>query len=109
MVFEFGWNTSDYDLMGKGTVIGHLLECAGQVTGGYYADPVKKPVEGLDKLGHPFADVFKDGSAIISKVEGTGGIVNLQTVKEQLLYEVINPFEYFTPDVIADFTSVKLT
>lgn len=108
MVFDFGWNTSDYDLMGKGTVIGHLLECAGQVTGGYYADPVKKPVEGLENLGHPFADVFKDGSAILSKVEGTGGIVNLQTVKEQLLYEVVNPFEYFTPDVIADFTSVKL-
>jgi Acyclic terpene utilisation family protein AtuA len=108
MVFEFGWNTSDYDLMGKGTVIGHLLECAGQVTGGYYADPVKKPVEGLEHLGHPFADVSKDGAAIISKVEGTGGVVNLQTVKEQLLYEVVNPFEYFTPDVIADFTSVKL-
>ena len=108
MVFEFGWNTGDYDLMGKGTVIGHLLECAGQVTGGYYADPVKKPVEGLENLGHPFADVFKDGSATVSKVAGTGGIVNLQTVKEQLLYEVVNPFEYFTPDVIADFTSVKL-
>ena len=108
MIFEFGWPTTDYDLMGKGTVIGHLLECAGHITGGYFADPVKKPVEGLDQLGHPFADITKDGSAIISKVAGTGGVVNLQTVKEQLLYEVINPFEYFTPDVIADFTSVKL-
>lgn len=108
MIFEFGWSTTDYGLMGKGTVIGHLLECAGHITGGYFADPVKKPVEGLYKLGHPFADVSKDGSAIISKVEGTGGVVNLQTVKEQLLYEVVNPYEYFTPDVIADFTSVKL-
>jgi hypothetical protein len=108
MIFEFRWSTSDYDLLGKGTVIGHLLECAGHITGGYFADPIKKPVEGLHKLGHPFADVTKDGSAIISKVEGTGGVVNLQTVKEQLLYEVINPSEYFTPDVIADFTSVKL-
>jgi hypothetical protein len=65
-------------------------------------------VEGLHDLGHPFADVSKDGSAVISKVVGTGGVINLQTVKEQLLYEVVNPFEYFTPDVIADFTTVKL-
>jgi hypothetical protein len=108
MIHAFGWQTDDYDLMGRGTVIGHLLECAGHITGGYFADPIKKPVEGMDNLGHPFADIFEDGSAIISKVEGTGGVVNLQTAKEQLLYEVINPFEYFTPDVIADFTTVKL-
>lgn len=108
MIHEFGWSRSDYDLMGKGTVIGHLLECAGHITGGYFADPVKKPVDGLHELGHPFADVRKDGTAIISKVEGTGGVINLQTVKEQLLYEVVNPHEYFTPDVIANFTSVKL-
>lgn len=108
MIHEFGWETDDFDLMGKGTVIGHLLECAGHITGGYFADPIKKPVEGMEKLGHPFADVFPDGSAIISKVEGTGGIINLQTAKEQLLYEVVNPYEYFTPDVIADFTSVQL-
>jgi len=108
MIYEFEWNTNDFDLMGKGTVIGHLLECAGQVTGGYFADGVHKKVDDLDKLGHPFADVFADGSAIISKVEGTGGVVNLQTTKEQLLYEVMNPHEYFTPDVIADFTTVHL-
>ena len=108
MIHEFGWKTDDYNLLGKGTVIGHLMECAGQITGGYFADPIKKPVENMENLGHPFADVFHDGSAVISKVEGTGGIINLQTAKEQLLYEVINPNEYFTPDVIADFTSVKL-
>jgi hypothetical protein len=108
MIHEFGWKTDDYDLMGKGTVIGHLMECAGQISGGYFADPIKKPVENMENLGHPFADIFADGSAIISKVEGTGGIINLQTTKEQLLYEVINPNEYYTPDVIADFTSVKL-
>lgn len=108
MIHEFSWKTDDYNLLGKGTVIGHLMECAGQITGGYFADPIKKPVENMENLGHPFADVFPDGSAIISKVEGTGGIINLQTAKEQLLYEVINPNEYFTPDVIADFTSVKL-
>ncbi|MEA5459482.1 acyclic terpene utilization AtuA family protein [Arcicella sp. LKC2W] len=108
MIHEFGWKTDDYNLLGKGTVIGHLMECAGQITGGYFADPIKKTVENLENLGHPFADIFPDGSAIISKVEGTGGIINLQTAKEQLLYEVINPNEYYTPDVIADFTSVKL-
>ena len=108
MIHDFSWNTNDFELMGKGTVIGHLLECAGQVTGGYFADGFHKKVADLDKLGHPFADVFADGSAIISKVEGTGGVVNLQTAKEQLLYEVMNPHEYFTPDVIADFTTVRL-
>jgi hypothetical protein len=108
MIHEFGWKTDDYHLLGKGTVIGHLMECAGQITGGYFADPIKKPIENMENLGHPFADVFADGSAIISKVEGTGGLINLQTAKEQLLYEVINPNEYYTPDVIADFTSVKL-
>jgi len=108
MIYEFGWKQDDYDMLGKGTVTGHLLECAGQVTGGYFADGVKKKAEDLDKLGHPFADVFADGSAIISKAGGTGGVVNLQTAKEQLLYEVMNPHEYFTPDVIADFTTVQL-
>jgi len=108
MIYEFGWKMNNYELMGKGTVIGHLLECAGQITGGYFADDVQKKVNDLDTLGHPFADVFADGSAMISKVEGTGGVVNLQTAKEQLLYEVLNPHEYFTPDVIADFTTVYL-
>jgi hypothetical protein len=108
MIHELGWPSDDFDLMGKGTVIGHLLECAGHLTGGYFADPIKKPVAGMDRLGHPFADVYKDGTALISKVKGTGGLVNLQTAKEQLLYEVINPYEYFTPDVIADFSTVKL-
>lgn len=108
MIYELGWSIDNYDLMGKGTVIGHLLECAGHITGGYFADPVKKPVEGMAELGHPFADIFSDGSAVISKVEGTGGIINLPTVKEQLLYEVINPHQYYTPDVIADFTTVYL-
>ncbi|CAD5257295.1 MULTISPECIES: acyclic terpene utilization AtuA family protein [unclassified Imperialibacter] len=108
MVHEFGWKTDDYDLLGKGTVIGHLLECAGQITGGYFMDPGKKEVPDPAHLGFPFADVDADGSATISKVEGTGGAVNLMTAKEQLLYEVVNPHEYYTPDVIADFTSVKL-
>jgi hypothetical protein len=109
MIHEFGWDKNNYDALGKGTVTGHLLECAGQVTGGYFADGVKKIVAGLATLGHPFAEVFADGSATIGKVAGTGGVINLQTTKEQLLYEVMNPHEYFTPDVIADFTTVHLT
>ncbi|WP_428666059.1 acyclic terpene utilization AtuA family protein [Runella sp.] len=108
MMHELGWSADDCDLMAKGTVIGHLLECAGQVTGGYFADAGKKTVPDLDTLGHPFVDVFVDGSAIISKVEGTGGIVTLATTKEQLLYEVVNPHAYLTPDVSADFTTVLL-
>ena len=104
----FGWQPNDVDLLGKGTVIGHLMECAGQITGGYFADPGKKDVPSLASLGHPFVDVFPDGTGIISKVEETGGVINLQTAKEQLLYEVVNPNAYYTPDVIADFTSVQL-
>lgn len=109
MIHELGWESEDFDLMGKGTVIGHLMECAGQITGGYFADPVSKPIPDMDRLGHPFVDVFADGSGLISKEEETGGAITVQTAKEQLLYEVIDPGNYFTPDVIADFTSVKLT
>ncbi|MFD2202009.1 acyclic terpene utilization AtuA family protein [Shivajiella indica] len=107
MVYELGWDPQDFDLLGKGTVIGHLLECAGQITGGYFADPVTKPVNGMENLGHPYVDVFQDGSGIISKVEGTGGQVTIRTAKEQLLYEVIDPQKYFTPDVVANFSTVR--
>lgn len=106
IIFELGWDPQNFDLLGKGTVIGHLLECAGQITGGYFADPLTKPVEGMENLGHPYVDVFQDGSGIISKVEGTGGQVSVRTAKEQLLYEVIDPGNYFTPDVVADFSTV---
>lgn len=108
MIYELGWESNNFDLMGKGTVIGHLMECAGHITGGYFADPGKKHVPDMIHLGHPIAEINVDGSAIIEKVEGTGGVINLMTAKEQLLYEVVNPHEYVTPDVIADFTSVRL-
>ncbi|SHG41776.1 Protein of unknown function [Chryseolinea serpens] len=109
MIVAFGWSLDDFERLGKGTVLGHLMECAGQITGGYFADPGKKDVPGMAKLGHPFVDVWPEGRGIIGKVDNTGGIINLQTAKEQLLYEVVNPYEYFTPDVIADFSSVQLT
>lgn len=108
LVYEFGWNLNDADIIGKATVTGHLLECAGQITGGYFADPIKKPIDNMHILGHPFADVYADGSTSISKVTGTGGTINLATAKEQLLYEVIDPNKYLTPDVAADFTTVNL-
>jgi hypothetical protein len=108
LVHEFGWSPHAYEKIGQATLIGHLLECAGQLTGGYFADPGKKDVPDLANLGHPFADVSPDGTAVFSKVEGTGGILSLATVKEQLLYEVMDPSQYLTPDVIADFTRVHL-
>ncbi len=104
----FGWAPEDFDLLGKATVAGHLMECAGQVTGGYFADGVRKTVPHPEQLGHPFIDISEDGSAVIGKVTGTGGIISLATVKEQLLYEVTDPHNYLTPDVTADFTSVCL-
>ncbi|MDN4492618.1 acyclic terpene utilization AtuA family protein [Ureibacillus aquaedulcis] len=108
MVHHFGWSFDDVDRIAQGTVIGHLLECGAQVCGGYFADPGKKDVPDFAHLGFPFADVNSDGSAVISKLEGSGGLISLSTVKEQLLYEVINPHEYITPDVVADFTTVGL-
>ena len=109
MIHEFGWAMTDYQLLGKGTVIGHLLECAGQITGGYFADPgVKEDVFGLVRLGFPIAEVREDGSAIITKVEGSGGTVTVATCIEQLLYEIHDPAHYLTPDVVADLTSVTI-
>src|SRR5699024_11013982 len=100
----FGWSDDDQRLTGKATAIGHLLECGGQVTGGYFADPGTKPIEGLDRLGFPFADVAEDGYAVIGKLPGTGGAVTVRSCTEQLLYEVANPGAYITPDVVADFS-----
>jgi hypothetical protein len=108
LVHEFSWAFDAWERLGQGTVVGHLLECAGQLTGGYFADPGPKPVPDLARLGHPFADVMPDGSAVFGKVLGTGGLLNTATAKEQLLYEVMDPARYLTPDVTADFTGVFL-
>lgn len=110
LAFEHGWDlTGDPALLGQGTVVGHLLECAGQLTGGYFADPLTKPVPGLDRLGFPYADVSADGSAVFSKLPDSGGILDTRTVTEQLLYEVGDPSAYVTPDVVADFSSVSIS
>src|SRR5262249_32870551 len=88
LAHEFGWKLDDAERLARGTVVGHLLECAGQLTGGYYADPGKKNVPDMAHLGFPFADVDADGNARLSKVDGTGGRINRMTATEQLLYEV---------------------
>lgn len=102
------WPADHWERLGSGTVVGHLLECAGQVTGGYFADPGYKDVPNLGRLGFPIAEVEPSGAAVITKVAGTGGCVTLATCKEQLLYEVHDPSAYLTPDCIADFTGVTL-
>jgi hypothetical protein len=109
LMHEFGWRADDWPRLGAGTIVGHLLECAGQVTGGYFADPGRKDVPDLARLGFPIADVRTDGTAIITKVDGSGGRVTRATCKEQLLYELHDPAAYLTPDVVADFTRVRLT
>jgi hypothetical protein len=109
LVHEFGWSMDDWDRLGQGTVIGHLLECAGQISGGYYADPGRKDVPGLARLGFPIAEVAQDGSALITKVAGSGGMVTAATCTEQLLYEIHDPASYLTPDVVADFSQVRIT
>lgn len=108
MMYEFGWSPLDHDRLGAGNGIGHLLECGAQVTGGYFADPGFKDVPEPWNLAFPIAEVEPDGSAVITKVQGTGGAVNLETVKEQLLYEVHDPAHYITPDAVVDFTTTRL-
>ena len=104
-----GWPLDDWTLAGRGTLVGHLLECAGQVTGGYFADPGVKDVPALARLGFPLADVDADGTAIVTKVAGSGGVVTAATCTEQLLYEIHDPAAYITPDVVADFSQARVT
>ncbi len=108
LVHEFGWAMDDWELLGKGTLAGHLLECAGQVTGGYFADPGRKDVPDLARLGFPVGVIGEDGSVAITKVAGSGGVVSTATCTEQLLYEIHDPAAYLTPDVIADFSKVTM-
>ncbi|MFF5307472.1 acyclic terpene utilization AtuA family protein [Streptomyces sp. NPDC013161] len=109
LMHEFGWPPTDWPLLARGTAVGHLLECAGQLTGGYYADPGTKDVPDLARLGFPLAEVAEDGSFTVTKVPGSGGQLTPATVTEQLLYEIHDPAAYLTPDVTADFSHAHLT
>jgi len=108
LMYEYGRDFDDYDFLGKTIVAGHLLECGGQVTGGYYADPGKKDVPELWNLGFPVLTFHEDGTLVLEKLPGTGGLLSPATVKEQLLYEIQDPANYFTPDVIADFSRLHV-
>ncbi|MEX3934269.1 acyclic terpene utilization AtuA family protein [Paraburkholderia phymatum] len=108
LIHEFGWKMDDWHTLGQATVVGHLLECAGQVTGGYFADPGFKDVPNLARLGFPIGEVDARGDVVIGKVPHAGGCVTEATCKEQLLYEILDPARYYQPDVIADFTQVRV-
>ena len=107
LMYEFGWEEDDWDLLAGGMMIGHLMECAGQVTGGYFASPPHKTVLDLHRLGFPIGLVEADGTAVITKLPGTGGIVNKATCTEQTLYETHDPAAYIHADVIADFSDIQ--
>jgi hypothetical protein len=109
LVHHFGWAPDDWQSLGKGVLVGHLLECAAQITGGYFADPGYKDVPNMARLGFPLAEVSASGDAVITKVAGSGGCVTVATCTEQLLYEIENPARYLQPDVVADFSQVQLT
>jgi len=108
IIHELGVAMDDWAMLGRITVAGHLLECAGQLTGGYFADPGYKDVPSLARLGFPIAEVQADGSFVVTKVDGSGGAVTTATCKEQLLYELHDPRSYLTPDVVADFSDVRM-
>lgn len=108
LVHALGWSMQDWDLMAIGTMTGHLLECGGQICGGYFADPGMKDVPDPARLGFPVAEVDVDGGVVITKAARTGGCVTLQTVREQLLYEVHDPEAYITPDVTVDLSTAEI-
>jgi len=106
-VREFGWSWNDWDRLAQATVAGHLIECGAQSTGGMYSDWT--PDISLGDVGYPIAELSDDGSFLLTKPEGSGGAITVGTVAEQLVYEIGDPENYFTPDVVADFSHVRLT
>lgn len=106
LMHEFAWRDDDYDMLAAGTLVGHIIECGPQSTGGIHTD--WESVPGWDNMGYPIAEVERDGSAVISKPPGTGGLVSVGTVGEQILYEIGDPSAYVMPDVVCDWRAVQL-
>ena len=106
LMHEFGWTDEDYDLLSAGTLAGHIIECGPQCTGGNFTDWDRVP--GWDDMGYPIAECHADGTAIISKPDGTGGLITPATIAEQILYEIGDPGAYVMPDVVCDWREVKL-
>ena len=109
LMHYFGWMDDDWAKLAIGATAGHLLECGAQITGGYYYDPGFKDIPDPANIGFPIAEVHADGRLFITKAARTGGLVNAQVVKEQLLYEIHDPHHYITPDVTLDFSQVTVT
>ncbi|MCX6130126.1 MAG: DUF1446 domain-containing protein, partial [Proteobacteria bacterium] len=106
MIHEFGWKLNDWNRLASGIVAGHIIECGSQSTGGNFSDWEKVP--SFDNIGYPIVEVNADGSFIVTKHSGSGGLVSVDTVREQLFYEMGSPSAYITPDVVADFSSIQL-
>lgn len=107
MMHQLGWRWDDWDKLAQGIVVGHLLECSGQATGGNFGGDWRS-IPNLAHIGYPIAEVWENGDAVISKAPGTGGRVNFDTLREQLLYEVHDPRHYMTPDVDVDMTTLRM-
>jgi hypothetical protein len=105
--FEYGWSSTDYDRLAAGIVAGHILECGAQCSGGNCLYDWRN-IPDLANVGYPIVDAMADGSFVVTKHPNTGGCVSVQTVAEQLVYEMGDPHQYITPDVIADFTTIHL-
>ena len=107
MIHEFGWAADDWDKLAAGTIAGHIIECGAQCSGGN-CQYEWQTIPDLANVGFPIAEASPDGNFVITKHEGTGGRVNVPSIKEQLVYEMGDPREYITPDCVADFTTIKL-
>lgn len=106
LIYEFGWSMDDYDKLAAGTIMGHTIECGPQCTGGNYTN--WREVPDMARIGYPIVEAYADGSFVVTKHEGTGGLINVETVTSQLLYELGDPTSYLGPDCVADFTTIKI-